>query len=191
MIEAESAVPEGLGHVVDVVFAQDVESKATGAGHDARILADAAFVLVVRDIANMVVAVLNAPMTSNGGCPFGCRQTGGGRNVEGDLAALIPQAGSGRVKQGVAGDADDGLDEGLPPGFGQSVADWKDLDGPIFLAGSALVPRNRSVGRSIVIRDGAGDFEQIGLVRLHLDQEMVAGVTGNFECFFDSAWRRE
>ena len=169
VIEAESAIPEGLGHIGDTVLAHDIEGEAACAGHDAWVIADAAFVLVAGDVADIVVAVLDAPMASNGGGPFGRRETGGGRDVKGDLATLVPQAGGGGVKQGAAGDADDGLDEGLPLGPGQGVADREDLNGTIFLAGSALTTRERSVGGSVVGGDGADGFEQIGLVGLYLD----------------------
>ena len=191
MIKAESAVPEGLCHVGDAVLAHDVEGEAAGACHDAGIVADAAFVLVAGDIADIVVAVLDAPMASDGGGPIGCGEPGSGGYVIGNLAALAPQAGGSGVEQGVAGDTDDGLDEGLPLGPGQGIADREDLDGAVFLAGSALVARERGIGGSVCAGDSAGGLEQIGLVGLQLDQEVVAGVTGNLECFFDSAWRRE
>ena len=190
MIKAESAVPECLSHVGDSVFAHDIEGEAAGAGHDAGVVADAAFVLVAGDVADIVVAVLDAPMASDGGGPCGRGETGGRRDVEGDLATMVPQSGGGGVEQGAAGDTDDGLDEGLPLGPGQGIADREDLDGTVLLAGPALVARERGVGRSVGVGDDAGGLEQIGLVGLHLYQEVVAGVTGNLECSFDSAWRR-
>jgi hypothetical protein len=52
-------------------------------------------------------------------------QAGGGGDVAGDLAALIPHAGGGTAQSGAAGDADDGVDEGCPLGFGQGLADGK------------------------------------------------------------------
>ena len=189
MIEAESAIPEGLRHVGDTVLAHDVEGEAAGAGHDAGIIADAAFVLVAGDITDIVIAVLDAPMSSDGGGPFGRREAVGGRDVEGDLSALVPQAGSGGVEQGAPGDADDGLDEGLPLGLGQGVADQENLDRAIFLAGSAFVARRGGIVGNTAVGDGSDSLKQVCLVGLHLDQQMVAGVTGNLECFFDSAWR--
>jgi len=45
-----------------------------------------------------------------------------------DLAALIPPADGGGSEQGTEGDADDGLDEGLPAGCEQGIDDEKDLD---------------------------------------------------------------
>lgn len=90
----------------------------------------------------------------------------------------------------MAGDANDRLDEGLPLGSGQGIGDREDLDGSIFLAGSTRVARGCGVDRRAARRDGAAGPEPMGLVALYLDQDMVAGVTGEFECFFDSAWRR-
>ena len=190
MIEAESAVPEGLCHIGNAVLAHDVEGEAAGAGHDAGVISDAAFVLVAGDIADIMVAVFDAPMASDGGGPIGRRETGGGRNIVGDLATLVPQAGGGGMEQGTPGDTDDGLDEGLPLCLDQGITDREHLDGAVFLAGAALVARERGVGGAVVGRDDAHGLEQIGLVGLQLDQEVVAGVTDNLECFFDSAWRR-
>ena len=73
MIEAESAVPEGLSHIGNAVLAHDVEGEAAGAGHDAGVVSDAAFVLVAGDIADIMVAVFDAPMASDGGGPIGLR----------------------------------------------------------------------------------------------------------------------
>jgi len=88
----------------------------------------------------------------------------------------------------VAGDADDGLDEGLPLGRGQGVADGKDLDGAVLLAGAAGVAGECGLGRAGVVGNDADGVKQFGLVGLQLDQEVVAGVAGYFEGFFDSAW---
>ena len=55
----------------------------------------------------------------------------------------------------MAGDADDGLDEGLPPGSGQGVADGKDLDGAVFLAGATGVARKYGLGRLGIVGNDA------------------------------------
>ncbi len=154
MIEAESAVPERLSDVCDAVFAQDVEGEAASAGHDAWVVADPATVLVEGNIANIMVPILYAPMAPDGGGPCGRLESGRGREVVGDFTALVPHAGGGGAEQGAAGDADDGLDEGLPFGRGQGIAHRKDFDGTVLLAGSAVVARNRSVGGNAVVGDG-------------------------------------
>jgi len=189
MIEAECAVPESLGDVGDGVLSHDIEGEAAGAGHDAGVVADTASVLVAGDIADIVVSVLDAPMPSDGGGPCGRRETGGGRDVVGDLAAFAPHARGGGAEQGVAGDADDGLDDGMPLGRGQGIAGGKDFDGAVLLAGSAVVARKRGVGGTAVGGDGADGLEQVGLVSLQLNQEMVSRVADDLERFFDSAWR--
>ena len=190
MIEAEGAIPERLGDVCDAVFAHDVEGEAARAGHDAGVVADPAAVLVEGNVPDVMVAVFNAPMTSDGGGPFGRGEAGGAGEIVGDFTTLAPHAGSGGAQQGPAGDADDRVDERMPFGPGQVIADGKDVDGTVFLAGSALVARIRGVGGNAVVGDGADGLKQVGLVLLHLDQEMVARVAGYLERFFDSAWRR-
>lgn len=90
MIEAEGAVPKGLGNVGDAVFAEDVEGETAGARHDAGVVADAASVLVAGNVADVVVSILDSPMAADGVGPCGGREAGGGRNVAGDLAAFGP-----------------------------------------------------------------------------------------------------
>src|SRR4051794_40794711 len=93
---------------------------------------DAAGILAERAVAHVVVAVLDAPMATDG--------SGAGLGVEGDLAgvvgdfaALRPQAGAGVPAQGAAGDAHDAGDEGPPVGI-ETVGRGEDLDPAIFLA---------------------------------------------------------
>ena len=103
---------------------------------DAGIISNAAAILVGGDVADVVVAVFDAPVASDDVGPCAGLQAGGG-DVAGDLAALIPHAGGGTAQPGAAGDADDGADEGCPLGFGQGLADGKDLDAAPLVAGSA------------------------------------------------------
>ncbi len=139
MIEVECAIPEGLGDVCYAIVADDVESEASGCGHDAWIVADTTAILVTGDVADIVVAVFDAPMAPYDVGPCAGTQSFGGCDVMGDLAALIPQAGGGAAQPGVTGDADDGFDEGSPLGPGQAGADGKDFDSASFLSGSAFV----------------------------------------------------
>ena len=81
-------------------------------------------------------------------------------------------------------DSDDGLDEGVPLGCGQGVADGKDRDGAVLLAGAAGVAGRSGLGRAGIFGNGADGVEQFGLVGLQLDQQVVAGVAGCFEGFF-------
>ncbi len=189
MIEVDGSGPKGLGDVGDAVFAQDVEGEAARSGHDAWIVADAASVLVAGDVADPMVPVLDAPMLADNLGPGSGRESGGGGNVDGNLAAFLPQAGGGRAQQGAAGDADDGFDEGLPLGIGQGVADGEGLDGAILLAGAPFAARERGVDGGRGGGDGRNDVKQAGLVGLDLDQQVVARLPRNLEGFFDSAWR--
>lgn len=148
MIEAKGAVPECLCDVGDAVFPQDVEGETACSCHDTGVVSDAAFILIAGDVTDVVVAVFDAPMASDGGAPCGWGEAGGRGEVVGDLAALIPQAGGRGSEQGVAGDANDGLDEGLPLGCSQGVADGKDLDGAVLLAGAAGVACECGAGRA-------------------------------------------
>jgi hypothetical protein len=188
VIEVECSVPECICDVGDAVFPQDIEGETACPCHDAGVVTDATLVFVAGDVADVVVAVFDGPMSSDGVTPLGCCEVGGGREVVGDLAALIPQAGGGGSEQGVAGDADDGLDEGVPLGRDQGIADGKDFDGAVLLAGAAGVACKNGLGRADAVSNGADGVKQISLIGLQLDQEVIASVTGDFKCFFDSAW---
>ena len=78
MIELEGTAPEGLCDVCCAIVANDVESEASCSGDDARIVTDAASILVAGDIADIVVAVFDTPMATNdvGPCA-GTRSLGG------------------------------------------------------------------------------------------------------------------
>lgn len=95
MIEVDCPCPEGLGDVGDAIFAQDIECEAAGTGHDAGVVTDAACVLTASDIADPMVPVLDAPMLADDGGPDGGGVARGGGEVDGDLAALVPEACGG------------------------------------------------------------------------------------------------
>src|SRR5918993_2356479 len=103
-VEAEGVGVDRLAHVADAVGAQDVERERAQAGEDAGLAPDAAGVLAERAVADVVVAVLDAPMAADGRGASPCieRYLAG---VVGDLAPLPPQAGAGVPAQGAAGDA--------------------------------------------------------------------------------------
>ncbi len=189
MIEAEGPVPQGLCDVGDAVLAQDVEGETAGAGHDSGVVADATAVLVAGNIPDVMVPILDAPMSADGGGPCGRRESGGRRNVVGDLTAFGPHAGGGSAEQGAAGDADDGFDERLPLGFGEGVPCGEDLDGAVLLARAPLAAVEDGFGGFGVCRQGADGLKQGGLVFLDLDQQVVARGPRRLECFFGRAWR--
>ncbi len=63
--------PEGVCDVGEGVLAQDVEGEAAGTGDDAGVAADAALVLAAGHVADVVVAVLDAPVPADGSGPCG------------------------------------------------------------------------------------------------------------------------
>ena len=65
----------------------------------------------------------------------------------------------------------------------------KDFDDAVLCTGPAVVARHRGVGGVGGVGKCADGIKQLGLVRLQLNQNVVAGVACNFKCFFDSAWR--
>ncbi len=64
-VEVEGSGPEGLGDVGDVVVPQDIESEASCAGHDTWVDADAAAILEVRDVPDVVVPVFDTPVSAD------------------------------------------------------------------------------------------------------------------------------
>ena len=171
-------------------MAQDIEGEASGAGENAGVVSNTAFVFVICDIADMVVAILYTPVVSDDVAEGGGGQTRSGGDVIGDLAALGPHSGGGVSDPGVASDADRGFDEVGPIGCGQSLADGKDFGGALLLSRTALVDGGRRV-------EGGGDggecfdsLQQVWLIVLELDEQMVAGGQGGLKSFFGRASRR-
>ena len=58
-------------------MAQDIEGAASGSCHDAGIASDAAFVFAAGDIADIVVAVFDAPMAPDHRLPVACAKVAG------------------------------------------------------------------------------------------------------------------
>ena len=176
--------------VFDAVVTQDVEGEASGAGEDAGVVSNSAFVLAVGDIADMVVAVLDAPMVSDDVAEGGGGQARSGADVIGGLAARIPHSGGGVSDPGVADDADRGFDEVGPIGSGQGLADGEDFGCARLLSRASPVDGGRGV-------DGCGEggerfdsLQQVRLVILELDEQMIVGGQSDFEGFFGRAWHR-
>lgn len=89
----------------------------------------------------------------------------------------------------MAGDADDGFDEGLPLGFGEGVSGGKDLDDAVLLARAPLDPVDGDFGGFGAGGQGANGLKQRRLVLLDLDQQVVPGGPRRLECFFGRASR--
>src|SRR4029453_16352258 len=106
-------------------------ARAAGGGGEAGLAPDPAGVLAERAVADVMIAVLDAPMAADGG--------GASLGVERDLAGIVgdltpwpPQAGAGVPAQGAAGDAHDAGDERPPVGI--EAVGREDLDAAMLLA---------------------------------------------------------
>jgi hypothetical protein len=87
-------------------------------------------------------------------------------------------------------DANERVDEWLPFGSGERLADREDLDGAVLLSCAPLVAGHGRIGGCDGRCDTGDGIKQRSLVRLHLDQQVVARGAGNLEGFFGNAWRR-
>lgn len=122
--------------------------------------------------------------------PCAGAQSVGGGDVIGNLAALIPQARGRTAQPGVAGYADDGLDEGGPLSLGQGLADRKDFGRAMLLSGPAFGLRRGGIGGGVFGCNGADGVRQPGLVVFELNQQMVARGQGSGKGFFGRAWHQ-
>lgn len=80
MFEAESIEVQFLADALDAVCAQNVEGEASETGEDGGFGSNSAVIFEEGDVSNMVAAILDRPMASDGGA---CR---GGR--DGRLAGI-------------------------------------------------------------------------------------------------------
>ena len=82
------------GDVGGAVGAQDVEGEAAHAGERSGLDPDAAVIFEEGHVPDVVIAVLDAPVGSDGGADLGGGQ-GGLTGAEGNLLGLVPEAGFG------------------------------------------------------------------------------------------------
>ena len=130
-----------------MIEAQDIGGEAAQAGEDAGVCTDARPVFVEGDIAQIVVAVFDAPVVADGlACLVGIDGLAG--QVEAGFAGGFPLPGRGVDSQNAPFDADDGGDQATPVGAGDDVIGVKDCDGarfvavtPICISGLALAER--------------------------------------------------
>ena len=99
-------------------------------------MTDAGLIFLESDIAGVVQAVLDVPMASDcdGGMACRWREIG---HVVGDLGGAAPETSLGISMQDIAGDTDDGLDQGLPLGSSQRTGGAEYLSGPGFMPAAA------------------------------------------------------
>jgi hypothetical protein len=99
-------------------------------------------------------------------------------------------SGRGGTDEGIAFHAHDGGDQRRPLGFVERRSGEVDGDAPVFLAIAreiAAVVDGDWRGRCGDVFEAA---QQARLIVLDLDDQVIAGVAGDLEGFFGSAWRR-
>jgi len=173
-----------IGDIANVIEAQDVGGERAQAGEDAGIAADAAGILGKAAVADVVGAVLDAPMVADGlGADGGWQDDVGDK--PGGLAGGAPQTGRGGAGEHVASDADDRVDMVSPLGIGQAVARREDLDQTGLVTGTALcVGGARAIERRGGLAQRGGGVMQVGLVCLDLGDQMNAACGSLLEGFF-------
>jgi hypothetical protein len=125
-IEATDGVSvAGVGHVGDLVGAEDIAGEAADAGHDAGVFAHPAGVFGHGGVAGVVQAILDVPVVTDGVGSERCGDLDVGDEI-GGLAGVFPMAGFCAALQAVALDTDDALDGALPVAAGEQIAWCKD-----------------------------------------------------------------
>jgi len=147
---------------------------------------DTGGVFAESNVARIVVAVLDAPMGTDGiGAEAG--RDGFGGQIIGGGGGGIPQAGFAVALVGGPCHHDDGGDEAQPFGSGDRWGSVEDGDGADFAAIVAFVLAR--LGADGFGRGGGGFhfFAQSGLVVFQLNDEMGFGLDSSLKSFFDSA----
>ena len=134
---AEGEAMPRICDIAHIIEAQDVGGERAQAGEDAGIAADAAGVLGEAAVADVVGAILDAPVVADG---FGA---GGGwqndvADKQGGLTGSAAKSGCGGQVD-VPIDADDRADMASPLGVGQAVARREHLDQTGLVARTAVL----------------------------------------------------
>ena len=136
-----------------------------------------------------MILVLHGPMAADGSCEDFCGQHDGGRKKR-DFFSPFPEPCRGGTDQRRSRDAYDCGDQRSPFAVAEGDAGSIDLDTPVFLAVARQIA---AVGRGDWRRRGGDVFallQQSWLIALDLNDQLIAGLAGNLESFFDNAWRR-
>jgi len=112
-VEVEGIVVEAEADIGDAVEAQQIEGEATQQGEETRVATDAAGILAQGDIPDVVEAVLDAPVGTDGLGGVSRRQGYGGRVIGGFLTEC-PVFFTGIEYLGVALDFDQGTKMSVP-----------------------------------------------------------------------------
>ena len=189
MIWVQGVDVEFSADVFGSIGAQNIESEGSESGEVARLGSDAGLIFEEADLPDVVVAVFDAPMLTDGGAEGG-RIQGDLAGIEGDLTGLLPKPGLGILVPGVTGDADGGLDQPLPVGS-EALSDLEGFDEtPLVSAMALLVDGQGGVERLVCGRDRLEGIEQDLLIGLDLGDQEIVGLTCRLKGFFDNAWRR-
>ena len=189
MIWVQGVDVEFPADVFGLVRAQDVEGEGSESGEVSRFGSDARLIFEEADISDVMVAVFDAPMLTDGGTE-GRGAQGDLAGIEGDVAGLLPKAGTRVLVPCVAGDADGGLDQPLPVGS-KAPGDLEGLDQTLLVSAMTLAFDGQgAVGRMVGGRDRFDGIEQVLLIGLDLGDQKIAAPACRLKGFFDSAWRQ-
>src|SRR3954470_2645891 len=171
----EGILEQSGGDVFDAVEAQEVQTETPEPRQDARVLADAAGILLQGDVPDVMVGVLHAPVPADHRPVIRGCLSGPVGDVPGHLPAGLPQAG--RRDFVVYHPADPQTDQRvvLPLRQPERGASFEDFDPAVLLApmrdpvmGLVHVERCRS------LRQGSERGRERRLIVLHLHQELAA-----------------
>ena len=138
-------------------------------------------------VSDIVIAVFDPPMTSDGVCGLLGRKFGG-TDIQRDFGTALPETGLGLLDECAATDPDHALKIGCPLSSGDSVADIEDLGLSVFVAITGEILGQDPVNRYVRFRHRKNAFKQFGLVLLQLDQKVTACLARRLERFFGNAW---
>ena len=190
MIWVQCVDVEFSADVFGLIGAQDVEGEGSESGEVPRLGSDAGLIFEEADIPDVVVAVFDAPMLTDGGAEGGGIQ-GDLAGIESDVAGLLPKPGLGILMPGVTGDADGGLDQPLPVGS-KALSDLEGFDETSLVSAMALlVDGQGGIERLVCARDGLEGIEQGLLIGLDLGDQEIVGLACRLKGFFDNAWHRQ
>ena len=102
----------------------------------------------------------------------------------------FPEPGGGGTDQRHARDADNRGDQEPPFAIPEGCVGSIDLDAPVFLAIARQIAAFVRVDRRRRRGDMLALLQQSRLIALDLNDQLIAGLPGDLESFFDSAWRR-
>jgi len=188
-VEAEGVGVDRLADVGDAVGAQDVERERADPGENAGMAPDPAGVLAQNAVADMVRPVLDPPVGADR-APEALGIQLDLADVVGDLAAGLPQAGTGVLAPGKTRDPG-GAGDHLLPRWSKPTGDREPLDPTMLLTTVTATVDRRVLVEGILLGAQPHDgIMQARLVGLEPDQKGVAGAGGAREAFFGRAGRR-